>query len=127
MRPTALWRKLHGRSAAELRERLEQRMSMTIERLGLRDDGEPTDDALLRRLRPDLVNGGLQGLATAVHDRARPPFFPGVDDPGATARLIRHRWPGRPAEVLRAADQIVDGNFALLGRSEERRVGKECA
>ena len=108
-------RKLQGRSAAEVHERLAQRLAILAERAGWRDAGEPSDHVLLRRLRPDVAAQGLAALVVAVRDRARPPFFPGMDDPIATARVVRQRWPSRQSEIVHAADEVLAGRFSLLG------------
>lgn len=88
---------------------------MAAERARFRDAGEPSDEVFIRRLRPDVAAGGLAALGFAVRHAARPPFFPGVDDPFETARVVSERWPSRAAEIVRSAEEIMAGRFSLLG------------
>lgn len=110
-----LLRKLRGRSTAELRERLGQRLAQWAERAGWRDDGEASDAAFARRLRPELQDRDLALAARALRHGQRPRFFPGIDDLAGTVALVRKRWPQRVTQLTRAADEVVAGRFALLG------------
>jgi len=110
-----LLQKLRGRSTAELRERLGQRVAQWAERAGWRDAGELPDADFVRRLRPELQDGALALAGRALRHGPRPRFFPGLDDLPATLTLVRTRWPERVAQLTRAADEIVAGRFALLG------------
>ncbi len=120
MRVVQLAAKLRGRSVAELRERVGQRVAQWIERAGWRDHGEPSDAAFVRRLHPELHDRPLVHLTRAVRHGTRPPFFAGVDDLPRTVALIRERWPARVAEITRAADDVVAGRFSLLGHQPLR-------
>ncbi|MEP7381414.1 MAG: alginate lyase family protein [Gemmatimonadota bacterium] len=120
MRAMQLAAKLRGRSSAELRERVGQRVAQWIERAGWRDRGEASDTAFSRRLHPELQDRALVQLTRAVRHGPRPPFFPGVDELPGTLALLRERWPARVADVTRAADDIVAGRFALLGHAPLR-------
>lgn len=109
------FRKIARRSSAELRERLEQKLAALAERAGLRDTGEPNDDAFLRRVSVSARAAGLDALVDSVHRGPRPPFFPGADDAAATAAVVRARWPERVPEIVREAQDVVAGRFTLLG------------
>ncbi len=49
--------------------------------------------------------------------RTEPRFFAGFTDRQATIQEMRSRWPEAESEIVRRADAIVDGKFALLGFS----------
>ena len=114
--------KLRGRSPAELRERVGQRVAQWIERAGWRDHGEPSDAAFIRRLHPELHDRALSHLTRAIRHGQRPPLVPGIDDLPGTLALVRERWPVRIGELTRAADDIVAGRFTLLGHPPMRIV-----
>lgn len=114
-RMLTLARKAASRSPQELRERLEQKLAVVGERVGLRATGEPNDTQFLRRLQPDVAKLGLSAFATVIRDFPRPPFFPGVDDLRATSAFVRERWPARARQRITAANEIIDGRFQLLG------------
>lgn len=112
--PALLLAKLRGRSVAELRERVGQRMAIVVERAGWRDAGLPSDLAFRRRLVPGAAAAGVHAVASTLRG-PRPPFVPGIDDLPATVAAVRERWPQRGAELARAAGEIVAGRFSLLG------------
>lgn len=108
--------KLRGRSLAELRERAAQRAAIMAERAGWRDEGEMTDEAFFRRLAWGRASSRTHAaVAGALRGGSRPALVPGLDDLSATLAIIRERWPDRTAELVREADEIVDGRFSLLG------------
>lgn len=113
--PLASLARLRGRSLAELRERAAQRVASMAERAGWRDDGEMPDEALFRRLAGGRAARTHAAVAKALRSGSRPALVPGLDDLSATLAIIRERWPDRTAELARAADEIVDGRFSLLG------------
>src|SRR6185436_4879356 len=64
---------------------------------------------------PAARAAGLDAVVDAIHRGGRPLFFPGTDDPVATAAVVRARWPERVGEITRAAQDVVAGRFTLLG------------
>ncbi|HEX4936318.1 MAG TPA: alginate lyase family protein [Gemmatimonadaceae bacterium] len=106
-------RSLAARSPAELRDRAVQAFWQRAERL--LPTGELSDSALGSRLSPHARVHGLDGVAQLLKGGTRPAFFPGMDAPRDTARLVAGRFPGRVDEVVREATAILEGRFRLLG------------
>lgn len=113
--PVRLLRKLRGRSAAELRERAAQALSIRGERLGWSPD--------LKLPRPSTI---VEDRVSAVQllerfrSPAAPVLLPGFADPARTTEVLRQRWPEDEARTLGAAGQIREGRFDLLGYQDLR-------
>src|SRR5439155_27363241 len=112
-------RRLRGRSLAEFRERAAQFVAAELEHRGLSAaHGEPPDSIVWTLLESRLatrVGRDPESLWHHFRTRVSPRFFAGPRDAAATADLFAARWPGRPDEVLAAADRVVAGRFDLLG------------
>jgi uncharacterized heparinase superfamily protein len=109
--------KLRRRSPAELKDRARQALSAWSERVGL---GGPL--GLTAATLPDILAPGHPADAAALLEafRARPASraFPGLDDPAATAGVVRERWPKEANALLARAERILDGRFDLLGHRD---------
>jgi hypothetical protein len=111
--------KLRGRSAAELRERLEQKMSALIERSPLRGIGREASDG--RLLAPSLVaqigddNPPGEQLLRHFRTRQQSPMFAGLHSGAAAVALRTPRWAAERSALITAADRICAGSFDLLG------------
>jgi len=117
--PTAVLRKLRGRSAGELRARGLQVANMWLERMNLSAQvGEPSDAQFWRRLTPDtrrvIAVGDAESLLAAFR-AAGNRFFAAFDEPQATIGELRRRWPRAEREIVARADAICGGVFDLLG------------
>jgi heparinase II/III-like protein len=112
--------RLKSLSFKELKVRTAQFLTMFMERRGWSSLTRlPTDEALLRMLDPNSCGGNVlhseHELLDLFRSRATPKFFGSFDDPEATIRELRNRWPEAESEIIKGADAIVDGKFDLLG------------
>ena len=109
--------RLRRRSAAELKDRARQALSAWSERVGLGGSLGLTSASL-----PEILAPGRPADAAALLAafRAQPESFalPGLDDPGATARLVGERWSEEAGALLAHAERIVSGRFDLLGHRD---------
>jgi glycosyltransferase involved in cell wall biosynthesis len=111
--------KLRRMSLDELRVRGAQAFSAYIERQRWSRSGKViSDDALLGLLdRGRFRSGQLQSvlnLRDHFRERTGPGWFASFDDPPATTRELRKRWPQSEKEIVTRADRIVAGRFDLL-------------
>lgn len=113
--------KLRGRSIAELRERAAQVLAAELELRRLAPTiGEPTDRTLNEELDVEAIAGqadAADALRKHFTTRQAPLFFAGVRDGSSAAALRSERWAAELAQLVAAADAIVDGRFDLLGHS----------
>ncbi|HEX6630375.1 MAG TPA: heparinase II/III family protein, partial [Gemmatimonadaceae bacterium] len=114
VRLTRLLRRLRGRTPAELRERLGQRLAARAERHGLGRALGLADERLDRVLAAGAPRDPARLLAD-FRGADRPRFFPGPSDPRATAAALHARCPGHEAAILARAARILEGRFDLLG------------
>lgn len=111
---------LRHRSLTELRDRLEQQCWIAGERAGVVAHGELSDAALRRALSPQArqqAGGGTLEQVAATWRALDLRGIPGLADLAGTVSAVRARHPARVAEVVRAADEVVAGRFALLGHA----------
>jgi hypothetical protein len=96
-----------------------QALNARLERFGLSSHvGEPSDEALFRRLSvPKLAHGRSNAADLLTHFRARrsPQFFAGFTDRAETIESLRRGWPEAERVVIETADDIVRGHFRLFG------------
>ncbi len=120
-RMLATWRKLRGRSLAELRVRGRQRLVAWSERAGVSRQLRVPDDPRFARILAGGRPGSTAPTAAALLERFRarttPRFFAAFDQPADVVAVLRRRWPELEGRVLEAAECIRRGQFDLLGRS----------
>lgn len=118
--PTA-WRKLRGRSFAEVRVRARQRLAAWSERVGISSQTRVPDDRRFRRVLASEWAGSTTPLAAALLERFRarttPRFFAAFSQREDVVAALRSRWPELEGHVLEQAERIRQGQFDLLGRS----------
>jgi Heparinase II/III-like protein/Heparinase II/III N-terminus len=118
------WRKLRGRSLAELRVRTTQALAAWSERLNLSSQVcVPDDRAFAHRLTCESARSRALGADLLERFRARtsPRFFAAFGEQAEVVTTLRRRWPHLEGRVLDAAERVHYGRFDLLGRS-----GLEC-
>jgi uncharacterized heparinase superfamily protein len=110
---------LRGRTPDEFRVRALQTLNVGLERLGLSSQvGEPTDEALFRRLDPNRVpRSAPSGEELLAHFRARESshFFASFADRRRTLEALRRTWPEAEQAVVERADNVRRGRFDLFG------------
>ena len=114
------FRKLRGRSVAELRTRGSQAAGALLERVRLSPDGrEPGEREFRARLEAATFGAtaptDAAGLLDHFRSRETPRFFAAFDDPAATVAALRDACPDAAARILARADAARRGRFDLLG------------
>lgn len=99
------WRRIRGRSVAELRDRARQAGARWLERLGAGDNGAPAGPRL------DALVADLQGPAI------RGPFFASLDDREGTLAALRS-FDGFELALRARADRLLAGRYDLLGHRD---------
>ena len=116
------FRKLRGRSAAELRERLGQAVAAELELRHLASTvGEPTERAFWSTIDPHALGGerpSPDGLRAHVARRESPAFFSGVRNGASATELRTARWAVEASHLIAAADRILADRFDVLGYSD---------
>src|SRR3989449_2651010 len=117
----ATWRKLRGRSLAELRVRGRQRLAVWSERAGVSRQLRVPDDPRFAHILARGCAGSTAPTAAALLERFRarttPRFFAAFDQPADVVAVLRRRWPELEGRVLETAECIRRGQFDLRGRS----------
>ena len=105
--------KLRGRSFAEFRERLGQKLAAQLEVRGLSSDVRLLGDsalvsalALPRELRASNIS---ESLHSHFASRSMPAFFRGIRDGSAAAEMRTPRWSAEAGALIAAADRILAG------------------
>lgn len=115
------WRKLRGRSVAELRVRGAQWLAAWSERVRLSNQVRvPSNRVFTRRLVGEWGERTLMGAALLDRFRVRtsPAFFAAFGQQQDVVAALRRRWPGLEEQVLDRAERLRDGRFDLLGRTD---------
>lgn len=110
-------RQLRGRSTAELRERVAQKLAAMAERGGLLPTGEPGVAELSRALRPEC-RARYAKVEAWGEDLLPGRFFPGVDDLAATREAVMACDPGFRAWCLDRAERALQGRIDVLGHCD---------
>jgi len=110
-------KKLKGRSFSELTERGRQKARIMRERAGFsRDLRLPGDEEFLA-----LFNGSFEKSGQGIHDyflKRKPAFYPSFDRLDLTVEALKTQFPNEVDSLARQADQILSGEFHLLGCEE---------
>lgn len=101
----------------EIGVRVAQQVAILSERGGWSKQASlPSDEQLLSLLDPGFKSGS--DFLEKLRRRTEPRFFSAFDLKASTLSEFRRRWPEVEPQIVKAADQIAEGTFNLLGLRE---------
>ncbi len=109
-------KKLNGRNLDEFRERGRQSANIFAERFGVSSQIKlPSDAQLLQKFDLRAKNVSAASLLQHFRSRKTVKFYASFENPEATIRELRKRFPAEEAAIIKRADRICEGFFDLLG------------